>query len=274
VSSSSKSPSSASAAVAAAFERRAARAELLARESPTAREPLAFARGLYLVQGALAAAVERAHAARPLAGSPERDLGGRGLGKELAALLHFAAEHGPEALARQARERAAEDPLPPLGRFWRGDGSGRGDYLSRALLRPYTEALAAVGVRPDRPGAPAGCPVCAGPAWIAARRPAAEGEGAQRFLGCALCGGEWPVNRIRCPACGEESPDKLPSFQSERHPAVRIEACATCSVYVKSIDLTLDRRAIPEVDELLSLSMDLWASEQGYTRLEPGLAGI
>jgi hypothetical protein len=270
---SSKSPSSAS-DVAAAFERRAARAELLARESAAAREPLVFARGLYLAQGALAAAVARAQADRPLAGSPERDLGGRGLVKELAALLRFAAEHGPETLAREARERAAADPLPPLGRFWRGGGSGRGDYLSRALLRPYAEALAAVGVRPDRPAAQAGCPVCAGPAWISARQSTGQGDGAARVLGCALCGGEWPVNRIRCPACGEESPDKLPSFQSERHPAVRIEACASCSVYVKSIDLTLDRRAIPEVDDLLSLSMDLWASDQGYTRLEPGLAGV
>jgi len=28
------------------------------------------------------------------------------------------------------------------------------------------------------------------------------------------------------------------------------------------------------VDDLLSVAMDLWAREAGYTRLEPGLAGI
>jgi hypothetical protein len=31
---------------------------------------------------------------------------------------------------------------------------------------------------------------------------------------------------------------------------------------------------VPEIDELLSVSMDLWAVEQGYERLEPGIAGL
>ena len=50
--------------------------------------------------------------------------------------------------------------------------------------------------------------------------------------------------------------------------------CETCGRYVKSIDLTLDARPIPQVDDLVSLSMDLWAAEEGYTRIEPGMAGI
>ena len=53
-----------------------------------------------------------------------------------------------------------------------------------------------------------------------------------------------------------------------------MEACETCHRYVKSVDLTLDARAVPEVDELRSLSLDLWAIERGYVRLEPGLAGL
>jgi formate dehydrogenase maturation protein FdhE len=43
---------------------------------------------------------------------------------------------------------------------------------------------------------------------------------------------------------------------------------------MKSLDLSLDARPIPEVDDLLSISLDLWAVEQGFTRIEPGLAGI
>ena len=95
-----------------------------------------------------------------------------------------------------------------------------------------------------------------------------------RALGCSLCGGEWPVGRILCPACDEGDPAKLPSFQSPSYPAVRIEACETCRQYVKSIDLTVDGRAIPEVDDLVSLGMDLWAASQGFARIEPGLAGV
>jgi formate dehydrogenase maturation protein FdhE len=55
---------------------------------------------------------------------------------------------------------------------------------------------------------------------------------------------------------------------------VRIEGCEACHAYVKSIDLTLDGRAIPEVDDLVSLGMDLWAAREGFRRIEPGLAGI
>jgi formate dehydrogenase maturation protein FdhE len=55
---------------------------------------------------------------------------------------------------------------------------------------------------------------------------------------------------------------------------VRIEACETCRRYVKSIDLSQDARPIPEVDDLVSLSTDLRAAEQGFERIEPGLAGI
>ena len=99
-------------------------------------------------------------------------------------------------------------------------------------------------------------------------------EGAKRMLGCALCGGEWLFGRILCPSCSEGDPHRLPSFHDEKHPTVRIEACETCHRYVKSIDLSEDARPIPEVDDLVSLAMDLWAVEQGYERIEPGLAGI
>lgn len=57
----------ASSAVAAAFERRADRARVLAREAVAAREPLRFAAGLYRVQGRLAATLEVLHGRRALA---------------------------------------------------------------------------------------------------------------------------------------------------------------------------------------------------------------
>ena len=79
---------------------------------------------------------------------------------------------------------------------------------------------------------------------------------------------------IRCPACGEEDPGKLPFFTAPLHEGVRIEACDSCKIYVKSIDLSLDARRVPEIDDLVSLSMDLWATEHAYVRMEPGLAGL
>jgi formate dehydrogenase formation protein len=262
--------------VEAAFQRRAARAEVLASAAQAAAEPLRFAAGLYRVQGRLAATVESVHAGRPLCGRLEPDLDR--LQPGVVEVLRFAAESGPLALAEEARARGRDDASVARSRllvFWSGDSEpGEGYYLSRALLRPYVEVLRGRGIPPDRIHGPGECPFCGGAPWIAARRSESDADGALRRLGCALCGGEWPFGRIRCPCCFEEDPTKLPSFRSETHPTVRIEACETCRRYVKSIDLTADARAIPEVDDLVSLGMDLWAQEQGYARVAPGLAGI
>ena len=261
--------------VGSAFERRAARAEALARESTPAREPLTFAAGLYRAQQSMASAIEAAAADRALVGRLDQDLGSFVGATE--TLLRFAAEHAPPALSEAARGYARDDLRARLCAWWNDGGSGSDDYLARALLRPYAEVLGALDLAPGRRPATASacaCAFCGGLPWIASRVSSGNSEGAQRFLGCALCGKEWPAGRIRCPSCDEERPDKLASFQSERHPTVRIETCASCRAYVKSIDLTIDARAIPEVDDLLSLSMDLWATEEGYARIEPGLAGI
>ncbi len=268
-------PAEPESAIESAFERRAARAELLAREAPAAEGPLRFAAGLYRAQGQLAAEIEEAHHRRPLTGHLDRDVD-RFL--ELRReLIRYAATSGPEALSKNARAREPEDTSVAQSRllvYWSGDRAASEDYLSRALLRPYMEMLRTVGVPPDRVHRRGHCPFCGGAPWIAARRDASEMEGAKRMLGCPLCGGEWIFQRILCPSCFEEEPGKLPSYQSDAHPAVRIEACETCHRYVKSLDLSGDTRPIPEVDDLVSLSMDLWAVEQGLTRIEPGLAGL
>lgn len=259
---------------AVAFETRARRATALLAASPLVAEPLAFAAGLFRLQGRLAAAVlARQEDARFAGGSADfpriLDL--------LAPLLTFAAEKGPPELAEVARARHSDEEVTALARlsvYWSGEREAREDYLSRAFLRPYAEVLAAQGVTLERPRHEGHCPACGNAPVVSIRREVPESMGAARSLACALCATEWPFPRIRCAACREDDPAKLPSFQTEAHPAVRIEACETCRHYVKSLDLTLDARPLPEVDDLASLAMDLWAIEEGWTRLEPGWAGI
>jgi FdhE protein len=261
--------------VSAAFEERARRADGLARLSSATGEPLRFAAGLLRAQAALAGELETTHAARPLSGHLEEDLD-----RMMARLLEiprFAASAGPSPLSGQARSRAAEDESTARTRlmvFWSDDRPAAEDYLSRAMLRPYVETLRAGNVAPHRVHRHGRCPFCGGAPAVGCRRVGAEGEGAARFLVCGLCGLEFAFNRILCPACFEEDPEKLPSFTSDLHPFVRLEACETCRRYVKSLDLSQDARPLPEVDDLASLAMDLWAIEQGYSRLEPGLAGV
>jgi FdhE protein len=44
--------------------------------------------------------------------------------------------------------------------------------------------------------------------------------------------------------------------------------------YIKSVDLTRDGRAVPVVDELATVALNVWAEKQGYTKLESNLLGL
>lgn len=251
------------------LEAHAARAEGLISTAASDAEPLRFAAGLLRGQASVADRLKD----RTLCGDLAADIGT--ILRPASAVLRFASEHGPSRIAEESRSRAAEDERTASERlllYWSGDRTTAEDYLSRALLRPYAEVLRELGATPKRSRAPGRCPYCSGPPGIGRRR-GGEAQGAARSLLCALCGLEWELPRIVCSSCAEADPQKLPSFTSPSHPLVRIEACETCRRYVKFLDTTLDERIVPEVDDLLSLALDLWAVQEGFERLEPGLAG-
>jgi formate dehydrogenase maturation protein FdhE len=249
--------------VAKTFEQREARAALLAQQAEAAREPLQFAAALCHVQAQCADRLQPVVFTGHLADDVDKLL------PFLRPVVEVIAPRSEEA-----KHRLADDAPTARTRlivYWSG---GHQDYISRALLQPYAEMLRDRKIAPDRVHSRGHCPFCGGAAWISIRKSSSDAESGFRYLACSLCGLEWNVNRISCPACGEEDPYKLPIFQSDVHKAVRLETCETCRRYVKSIDLTLDARPIPPIDDLVSLSMDLWAADEGYTRIEPGLAGI
>jgi len=49
---------------------------------------------------------------------------------------------------------------------------------------------------------------------------------------------EWSFGRILCPACGEETVEKLAIYTANQFDHVRVEACETCHYYIKTVDLT------------------------------------
>lgn len=116
------------------------------------------------------------------------------------------------------------------------------------------------------------CPFCGEKPAVAVLRP--EGDGGKRSLLCSLCSTEWEFRRLLCPQCGEENQEKLPIFTAEQFPHIRLETCDSCHTYMKAIDLTRNGLAVPEVDELASVALDLWASEKGYTKLQVNLFGV
>jgi FdhE protein len=145
--------------------------------------------------------------------------------------------------------------------------------LARIFLQPYAEYHnGGHESTTDSNGTPAACPYCFSlPSVGVLRR---EGDGAKRSLICSFCSREWNYGRLVCPACGEESVEKLPVYSSTQFNHIRIEACDTCRHYIKTIDLTKDGFAVPVVDELATIPLNLWAQEHGYTKLHANLLGI
>jgi FdhE protein len=167
-------------------------------------------------------------------------------------------------VARFQSTLKGEVPVPP-------DADAEALEAYRTLVLAQAEAGAAP---PEpQPGIPPNlCPRCGEKPVAAVLRP--EGEGAKRSLLCGVCLQEWDFRRVLCPNCGEEDTAKLPVFGAQEFPQVRIEACDTCKCYLKAIDLTKDGHAVPEVDELAALALDLWAVEKGYHKLQQNLFGI
>lgn len=234
---------------------------------------LRFACTLLKAQGRVASAVLSLHVLSPLAGRFEEDV--VRLAPLVPGFLHHLTPACPERLAAEAEAFArsrAGDTAARLVLFWGGTGKSA-DFLSRSFLRPCVETAWILGAGPSRPSADGACPYCGGLPSLAVRRAQEGSDAGERFLFCPLCANEWPFARIRCPGCLEEDPAKLPTFRAEKHPGVLVEACEGCRRYLKALDLTIDARPVPEVDDLVSVPVDLWAEEQSFERMEPGIAG-
>jgi FdhE protein len=145
-------------------------------------------------------------------------------------------------------------------------------FFANALLQPYAERLAE-GSTAGRDGNQVPlCPFCGSRPQVAALRP--EGDGGKRSLICSVCATEWNFKRVACPNCGEENKDRLPVYIADGIDYVRVDACDTCRTYVKSIDLTKNGHAVPVVDEIATISLNLWAEENNYQKFGPNLFGM
>jgi formate dehydrogenase accessory protein FdhE len=145
-------------------------------------------------------------------------------------------------------------------------------FLVEALLQPFAEAIA----RDERwhvadgSAAPAStCGTCGGRPVVATLRERAHG--ASRALVCGLCLTETPTLRVTCPACREVSFDALAVYRADEIPGVQVDTCAACRTYIKTFDLSAVPAAVPVVDDLATIALDLWAQEQGYCKIRPNL---
>ena len=63
-------------------------------------------------------------------------------------------------------------------------------------------------------------------------------------------------------------------YVAEEFRHMRVEACERCQGYIKTVDLTRNGHAVPVVDELAMIPLDLWAVERGFEKVHPNLLGI
>jgi hypothetical protein len=163
-----------------------------------------------------------------------------------------------------------EDPAGPeavLG-FW-----------VRVAAGPVLEAARAAIATPSRDDwTGAACPACGGLAQLSviAEESGEFMGGSPRSLVCGRCAGWWTFPRAICTWCSEADPRRLPSFVPDERRAVRIDGCETCASYVKTFDLR--ERGAPElvllVDDVATVSLDLWAHDQGLARPLVSFAGV
>ena len=250
----------------ARWDQRTQRADELAAAHPFAADVLRFYHRVAILQKGLYWYVE---------GSQASDLDA--LLPKFPEFLSEIESGSPEPIAECAREQKTwghHRTREHLEIHWQSSSSEANPeaLLARLFLQPYAEHLAEHAKQLPAKGAPALCPFCSRKPVVGVLRP--EGDGGKRSLICSMCATEWSFGRILCPACGEENVDKLAVYTAEQFGHVRVEACDTCGCYIKTVDLTKNGRAVPLVDELATIPLNLWAREHHYVKVQANILGI
>ncbi|HUK30468.1 MAG TPA: formate dehydrogenase accessory protein FdhE [Candidatus Acidoferrum sp.] len=266
------------------WDARIRRANQLAAEHSFAAEALKCYERLTRYQKSLYSEIEAACGTakvRRMGGTLRAEFDAFLLLPRFGAFLSLMKEAAPEPLAQATtdlQEKGSGRWQEVLKQFWESEAGTREEMnpddalISRLFLQPYAEYIADYSNWVLPHGTPSVCPLCLGKPLVGVLRP--EGDGAKRFLACFLCAMEWEYRRLVCPSCGEEDANKLAVYTAKEFAHVRVEACDTCRVYIKSVDLTKDGHAVPAVDELATIPLNLWATEHGYRKLQANLLGI
>ncbi len=176
-----------------------------------------------------------------------------------------------DRLATLLRDTASREPVDQLARVVGFEPSAV-EFCPRAFLQPVAEGLAGrAGEAPDWTAAT--CPWCGWPAGVGVLVDEQAVKGRRRLV-CSLCSRSWPHRRSACVRCGETDAGKLVYDVSDSLPHIRIEECRTCRGYLKAVDLRVDGTAVPVVDELAAVELDLWARDEGLEKIQRNVLGL
>jgi hypothetical protein len=274
------------------------RAELLRAQYSFAEEVLTLYLALLDVwEEAGAAAREQAPATQALAGWAGEQV--------LSRVVEATVEAGPELLSEAAQKRMEDGGVEAALVAWLSGAADDLDpverYLARASLRAPLEVLEAGADACAQDRSPRGgrrCPSCGGLPQLSLRTDTGDQlVSGRRSLLCVRCGASWGYSSNTCASCGETggarrtiyaerrewpvvghghatAPRSRPGAPMPMFPHLRIEGCSNCNRYLIDVDLGHDARAVPEVDELAALPLDLYAAERGLSKITPNLMGF
>ena len=253
------------------YAERRRRAAELAERYDFAREPLT----LYAaVAEAQERAFERARADHPDVESLAAYVVRAALPDVMGAVMTA----GTETLRESVLLRFHEGDLERMVTSWlRGETqTGTDVFLARAATAPVLEALPDLARALPIAGEERFCPVCGGPPQVSVFVDSGEAlVTGQRRIVCARCASEWVYPRMTCVACGETESSKLVVLADpDQLPHLRLDACERCKRYIVSVDARLEGHAVPIVDEIAAIPLDIAAAERGFTKVTPNLMGF
>ena len=262
--------------------RRAARARELAKRFPASVEPLRFIAEVVDKQARLDKLIS--DSAEYGARTPHGPVNDPSLLAQLAQhsgpLIELVLRNGPRPLRDAALRLDEAGCCEMLDRFLRReDTTSPGSFFARVLLQAVWASRTpnpepSTNVEPDPPSPPtATCAGCGHAPQLVVRRPV--GDGSELRLMCSLCLAPRPFPRSQCPACGESVGKRIAYYGAgDEFPHLSVRACESCRRYLVQVDLMKEPKAVPDIDEMAALPLDVWATGQGLRKLYPNLLGI
>lgn len=105
------------------------------------------------------------------------------------------------------------------------------------------------------------CPACG--SWPAV----AEVVGGHRTLRCSFCASAWELTTYACIYCEETGEGFVTAAPNEERKDRRLEVCATCGGYLKTVDLPeLSPFPLLSISDIETTDLDIAAMEHRYAR--------
>lgn len=268
------------------------------------KERWAFATEVLSFYGQLLDVQENAYAAASSDLPQPSEVAAYAAARIVPRVVELSVASGPPALSASVLEKFHEADFEAIiGRWLRGgELSSIERYLARAAAAPVLEALGKNAAEVcEGPQDELHCPNCGGLPQLGYFAASSEDlVTAHRYLECSRCATAWAYPRMTCASCGESDTARLLVYaeigtsqaelsgnvvkqaaagtqtppQSAYFPHVRIDGCESCSHYLLTIDLERDGRAVPVVDEIASIPLDLYAKEHGMSKIVPNVMGF